>query len=106
MTAKKNPRLLIRFGAGIVLILVALVGIGLYLNYSAEKNARQFCAEIPVGSDIAIAVAKAKDSGIRHWYEEWHTFYFPGSMFDVAVCEVSTDPQGRVKAKSARIERD
>ena len=83
--------------------IVACIG---YVNWSAERNARTFCDEIAVGSDISIAVERAKDRHLLWGPAGGYTFYFPGFVFDKAVCEVAVNREGKVTSKGARMERD
>jgi len=70
--------------------IVACVG---YLNWSAERKAKAFCDDIAVGSDISLAIEKAKDKKLLYGDSRGYTFYFPGLVFDEAVCEESIDPE-------------
>jgi len=72
----------------------------------AEKKAHEFCDAIAIGSDISMAVSKAKAEGIFWGSVQGYTFYFPATMFDKAVCEVAVDREGKVVTKSAEMEYD
>jgi hypothetical protein len=93
-------------GAFIVCVCGAIVGCIYYLNWSAEKKASAFCAEIDLGSDIALATMKANQLGIRYGSYKGYTFYFPGMMFDKAICSVSVDQAGKVVSKASEMEHD
>jgi len=84
----------------------AIVGCVYYLNWSAEQKAKKFCANIDPGSDIAVATEKANRMGIPYGSYGGYTFYFPGTMFDKAICAVSVDRTGKVTSKVAEMEYD
>lgn len=99
--------------AGFVLILVSLAVIVYLYNDSlpnkiraAERKAHAFCGAIAVGSDISIAVARAKDEGVFWGSKQGYTFYFPATPFDKAVCEVTVDQEGKVATKGTEMEFD
>jgi hypothetical protein len=81
-----------------------------YADWSAERKARAFCGEIALGSNVSIAIDKAKGRKILYGPHEGsyqgYNFYFPGSMFNNAVCEVSVDKDGKVLAKGSVMEYD
>lgn len=78
----------------------------LYMDWSAKRKAQAFCEEIKIGSEISIAVAKAKEKKIFLGTYQGYTFYFPGSGFNKAVCEVSVTEAGKVTAKNYEMEYD
>jgi hypothetical protein len=92
--------LLLIAGAG------ALVAVIFVPNWVAERRARAFCDQIPFGSDISVAVSRANDKKILWGSNRFYTFYFPGLIFDKAVCNVSVTEDGKVKSKGALLEID
>jgi hypothetical protein len=94
----------------VVLLLIgcagALVAIVFVPNWVAERRAREFCDEISIGSNISAAIAEAKARKILWGSGDFYTFYFPGLILDKAVCEVSVNQDGKVKAKAAVMEID
>lgn len=94
----------------IVLLLIvcagALVAVIFVPNWVAEQRAREFCDEIPIGSDISAATARANERKILWGSYQLYTFYFPGLILDKAVCEVSVTQDGKVKAKGTVMEVD
>jgi hypothetical protein len=82
-----------------------------YLNWSAERRARAFCEEIALGSDVSLAVANAKGRKILQGSNPVgsvteYSFYFPGTMFDKAVCRAEVDRNEKVVSKGADMEYD
>jgi hypothetical protein len=86
---------------GLVLVVIgflALVSaVFIWTEWRAEHRAREFCAAIPVGADIAPFVAKAeKENKWSSSKESWgYSFLFPAG-FDAAYCNVRTDANGKV----------
>jgi hypothetical protein len=105
---KRRTKVLIAAVAGVLLILGALVAYVSQSTSSAERNAKQFCDEIALGSDIAPALAMAKDRKILYGLnEQTYTFYFPTvALFDKAICEVSVSSDGRALSKGSVMEYD
>jgi hypothetical protein len=105
-----NRRWILRSVIGLVLAVAiafsALVGAVLYANWSAERSAREFCSMIPIGSDISAATTVATSKGIHWGSYGGYTFYFPGFIFDKAVCEVSTSKEGKVISRRSEMEYD
>jgi hypothetical protein len=93
-------------GAIILCAGAAIVGCVYYLNWSAEKKANAFCADIVIGSDISLATQKANRLGISFGSYKGYTFYFPGTMFTKAICSVSVDQAGKVVSKAYEMEYD
>lgn len=75
-------------------------------NWAAERRAREFCGEISIGSDISAVTAKANDRKIFWGKNGGYTFYFPGMIFDKAVCEVSVGRDGKVISRISEMEND
>ena len=98
--------------ATVIVISVVILGCAVfvasivYANWSAEKRAREFCDEIPIGSDISTATARANHRKILWGPYRGYTFYFPGFIFDKAVCEVDVDQHGKVVKKGSAMEYD
>ena len=90
----------------ITAVLGAIAGCVFYLDWSAERKAQSFCADISVGSDISVAVEKAKDKKILYGTYKGYTFYFPGTMFNKAICAASVDQTGKVLSKFSEMEYD
>ena len=106
MSRGKRPFLIV---AALIVLLIAPVALLKYLNYSAERNAEAFCGNIQLGSNISVAIQAAhakKIRGLNFANPLNYTFYFPGVMFDKAVCDVWIDPKGRVVSKHAEMEDD
>lgn len=94
--------------AAVTVGLVAFVAFNSYGNWSAEEDARAFCAALPAGSGISSAIAKAKDEKVI-WIElsdRFHRFLFRGSFFDNAICDVEVDRQGKVLRKVSEMQYD
>jgi hypothetical protein len=93
------------------LLVAAVLGFAVYANYSAEKAAQNFCATIPIGSDIDHAIARALEQGARHRGprtiegEELHDFEFQGWVFNVGVCRAGV-ANGKVTSLEANLEGD
>jgi hypothetical protein len=106
---KKFVKIAIAGTALIIAIPGILITLCWYVNWAAERDARAFCDEIELGEDISIAIKKA---GLKKILDgKWadppnHTFYFPGMIFDKAVCEVSVNNKGRVVSKASQMEWD
>ena len=92
--------------ACLILGVAVLLAVGLYGDRSAERNARAFCDAIPIGSPISNAVAKAKAEKILWGTARFYSFYFPGVVFDKAICEVEVDEHGVVVTKGYVMEHD
>jgi hypothetical protein len=90
----------------VILCCGAFAGCIAYANWSAERGARGFCGETPIGSDISAATARANDRKILWGPHGGYTFYFPGFIFDKATCEIWVDRNGKVISKSAAMEYD
>ncbi len=73
---------------------------------AAEMKAHAFCDAIAIGSDISTTVSRAKAAGIFFGTAGGYSFYFPATMFDKAVCEVTVNHDGRVISKGAVMEFD
>jgi len=91
---------------GIVVAFAAMVACVSYVNWAAERKAKAFCDNIAVGSDISLALEKAKKQEIFHSDFPPYNFYFWGVVFDKAVCEVSVDANRKVVSKVAEMEYD
>lgn len=57
-------------------------------------------------SSISSAIARAKDERLLWGSERFYTFYFPGAIFDKALCEVEVDQNGLVVRKGSAMEYD
>jgi hypothetical protein len=94
----------------VAVVIVAVLGTPVacvyYLNWSAERKAKAFCDDVAIGSDISLAIEKAKDKKLLYGDYQGYTFYFPGMVFDKAVCEVSIDPSRKVTSKHSEMEYD
>jgi hypothetical protein len=90
----------------IVAALGAILACLSYPNWSAERKARKFCDEIDIGSDISLAIEKANDKKSFYGDDQGYTFYFPGMVFDKAVCQVSVDANRKVTSKMSEMEYD
>jgi hypothetical protein len=84
----------------IVVVLGAIVACVSYLNWSAERKATKFCDEIEIGSDISVAIRKAKDKKDYYGDSQQYTFYYWGMVFDKAICEVSIEERQRPVSSS------
>jgi hypothetical protein len=75
------------------------MGMLLYPDWKAERQARQFCNAAEPGSDVSIAISRAAGMGIQHTESDdhaWHGFWFHGTWTDEASCWISVDRQRRV----------
>lgn len=94
----------------ISLVIVALFGVMVacvgYVNWAAERKAKAFCDDIAVGSDISLALDKAKKQEVFHDDSPPYNFYFFGVVFDKAVCEVTVDANRKVVSKVSEMEYD
>jgi hypothetical protein len=90
----------------IILGLAAIIAFARYGNWHAEQKARAFCDAIPVGSGISIAIARAENERVLWGQGHFYTFFFPGSFFDKAVCEVEVDQRGMVVQKGSAVAYD
>lgn len=116
MTKKGVLRAIAWFALAIVLLLGGALAWIVCVNNAANRNARDFCAAIQVGSAIATTEAKAKKMGIyggpvvgiygKPVEGTYDYFFFHFVPFDKAVCEVSVDKVGNVMAKTVEIEID
>ena len=92
--------------AVVILGCTAFVACIVYANWSAERRAREFCDDISIGSDISAATARANHRKILWGPYRGYTFYFPGFIFDKAVCEVEVDQHGKLVKKGSVMEYD
>jgi hypothetical protein len=106
ISLKKMVLLVGKLTLGIVAALGAMVACVSYINWSAERKATKFCDEIEIGSDVSLAIEKAKQKKIFHSDFPPYNFYFWGIVFDKAVCEVSVDHNRKVTAKHSEMEYD
>jgi hypothetical protein len=93
----------------IVLAVEAVSSIALWANWTADRNARAFCEQTAIGSNISKATARADRNKIMWGRSEprsSYTFYFFGFVMDKAVCDVSADSKGTVKSRNAEFESD
>jgi hypothetical protein len=107
LQAKTKSR--IRIVAVIIGIVVLLAGLFVVLmaasfkwaDWRAERQAKAFCNAIPIGSDVAPAVARAGQySASKH---PWgYSFVFQAN-FDSAYCDVRTDAGGKVLEKRTQM---
>jgi hypothetical protein len=103
---KKSLKIIVLVISVVILCCGAVVGCIGYANWSAERRARAFCDEIAIGSDISTAIERAKDKKLLWGPAGGYTFYFPGFMFDKAVCQASVNREGKVISKGAVMEYD
>ena len=103
---KKAVLLVGKVALGIVVAFAAMVACVSYINWSAERKATKFCADIAIGSDISDATKKIKDKTLYYGDSQGYTFYFWGVVFDKAVCEVSVDANRKVVSKVSEMEYD
>ena len=92
--------------ASLILGAAALLAVGLYVDRSAERDARAFCDATPIGASISIAIAKANAKKVLWGTARFYSFYFPGVIFDKAICEVEVDEHGIVVRKGYVVEHD
>jgi hypothetical protein len=106
---RKVARILAAILVVFVILLAGYVAC-VYLSYrSAERNARAFCDETRLGSDVSASVARAKAGKLLYRCDEGKgcTFFFPTiTMFDVAVCTVATDGKGAVVSTHSEMQYD
>lgn len=103
---KKYVRTIALVVASFIVVVVALLAAALWGDRSAERKARAFCDAIPIGSDISGAIAKANAEKILWGTARFYSFYFPGVVFDKAICEVEVDGHGIVAKKGYAMEHD
>lgn len=88
-----------------------MLGFAVYANNSAEHAARNFCANIQIGSDIDPVIARAREAGARHRgprtmeSKEVHDFEFQGWVFNVGVCRAGV-ANGKVTSLESKLEGD
>ena len=93
--------------AGVVILgVAAVIAFALYGNWHGEQKARAFCDAIPIGSGISTAISKADKDKVLWGRGRFYTFFFPGSFFDKAVCEVEVDQGGMVVKKGSVMVHD
>ena len=88
---RANTTLRVSVGAWLVVGLFFWIDRGTvaYLNWSANRGARNFCADIAIGSTISAAVAEAKERKILQGSSgQEFSVYFPGLVFDNSLWEV------------------
>ena len=71
---------------------------------TAEYRAQSFCAGIPLGSDVRLALQRFEATtgkpDVRHPADgNAHVFLFPSSFNDRAYCQVTPDGPGHVVSK-------
>jgi hypothetical protein len=103
---KKIVKIVLAIILVVIIFCGAVVASIFYANRSAERRSREFCDEISIGSDISTATVRANSRKILWGHEDRYTFYFPGFIFDKAVCEVTVNQHGKVISKSAEMEYD
>jgi hypothetical protein len=103
---KKLLKIIAATMAIVIVGCAALFAFVFYGNWSAERKARAFCDAIPIGSAISAAIATAEKEKVLWGKGRFYTFFFPGSFFDKAVCEVEVDKYGKAVKKGATIEHD
>jgi hypothetical protein len=107
MNRKRILQWVVGLAVAVIAFCGAAVGFVAYINWRAERSARAFCGAILIGSEIGTATSTAKDAKI--FFGEsggQYTFYFPGVIFDKAVCEVSVSKEGKVISRKAEMEWD
>jgi hypothetical protein len=107
MNRKRIRHWVVGLAVAVIAFCGAAVASVAYSNWYAERSARTFCGAILIGSEISAATSTAK--GRRIFFGEssgQYTFYFPGVIFDKAVCEVSVSKEGKVISRKAEMEWD
>ena len=95
----------------VVLLIGAVLGFAIYANESAERQAKTFCAAVPVGAAVDPVVVRAKAESVRHRGPRevdgkmFHDFEFQGWVFNAGVCRVHVSA-GKVTSVKARLEGD
>ena len=104
--------------ATIVLLAFALGGSVFLTVWLVDRQARRFCDETPIGSDISDATARANAIKIiwgasdKYYHNapkgagSPYNFYFIATFEDKAVCEVSIDREGKVTSKHVEIQSE
>lgn len=104
---RKRVHFLVKAAGAAILLVIVSAGFLRYSIWSAERSARMFCEQIALGSDVDVAVSRAKDKKILYGAEGGYTFYFPTvTGFDKAVCGAAVDPDGKVISKAWQMEFD
>lgn len=103
---KKYLKAIAAIIAVIVLGFAFFLTVVFYGNWSAERRAREFCDAIPIGSSISTVIARAEKEKVLWGLGRFYTFFFPGTFFDKAVCEVEVDQLKRVAKKGSVMEYD
>lgn len=115
MTKISNRHRGLRTAAKVLLVLVSipvLAGLGIvYANWSAHRQAQQFCDGIEVGSSISPAILEFErrvgKPGVLHGGDaSGHLFMFKGFMFDKGNCSVGLSPDGKVSTKAVYMTSD
>lgn len=105
---KNLLRFFLKFIVGVVVLLLALIAAGVFLNLNAERKAKDFCARIPIGEKLSAFIRLADQSGLRHFEsskQDEHRFMFQGWVFNRAECVVQ-HVEGTVKNTSTTMAGD
>ena len=88
---KKILLILCAFVLFLALAFAALIAYTIYANDAADNAAREFCADIRVGSDIDALLKKAaqdKDVFSTMQIKQGYQFRFQGGIFHAGFCQV------------------
>src|SRR5256885_474107 len=72
---KRKLSIVSKFMLLLIVCAGALVAVVFFPNWAAERRAREFCNEIPIGSDISAATARADERKILWGSYRFYTFY-------------------------------
>ena len=108
MTAKGFLRATAWFAFGGIFLLGGALAYIVYVDRSADRNAREFCGMIAARSDISATKARAAAANISSGStgSQFDFYFIHFFAFDRAVCEVSTDKAGKVVSVTVQMEID
>jgi hypothetical protein len=97
--------------AGLIALVVVLglgiAGFSVYLDRSAQKNAREFCDAVALGSKASLAASRARSLKVMTvGGSDEIDFYFPSVPFSVVECHVTKAHDGTVMTKEVIIAND
>lgn len=98
---KKTLRILAFLIGSLLMMVVGLVGLGVYWNHQAGVKAHALCDRIPVGAnelEILALTTTLQAHRIQHTAEK-QVFQFPGWVFNAVFCEIKI-VKGQVMEKN------
>ena len=82
---------LLKIAGAFILVMVALVIAGIYLNHRAEQRSAEFCESVAGGVKLSELISHAAQLGMKHYqnnHSDQHHFTFPGFVFNWSDCIV------------------